>query len=65
MAMRWISEEWSACPEHVIGNCFVLFFKRSGTTETENGVQDVEKETLDSIARDATEHNVSFTRVGL
>lgn len=39
-------------------------FKQSDTTEIENGVQDDKEETLDSIGRDAAEHDVSLT-IGL
>lgn len=51
-AMRWMAEKWSACPKHVIRICSMHCFKQRDTTETENGIQDDEKETIDSMARD-------------
>ena len=62
-AMRWVIEEWSACPDHVVKNCFLHYFKQSGLYV---GVTpDDEEDTLNSIARDATENNAAFTRAGL
>lgn len=63
--MRWMAEEWSACPEQVISNCFLQRLKQSGKTETANGVQDDEKETFESIAQNSSEYIVSCTWVVL
>lgn len=37
-AMRCVAEVWSACPKHVIKNCFVYYFKQRGKTETGDDV---------------------------
>lgn len=63
-AMRWTKEEWESCPSSVIKNCFLHCLKQGENfTAEERG--DIYGETVDKMVRDATEHGVGFTRIGL
>ena len=63
-AMRWVTEEWDTCPSDVIENCFNHCLKATaqiGEEEREGGSEMV----IEDMERDATEHGVTFSRVGL
>ena len=63
-AMRWTKEEWESCPSSVIKNCFLHCLKQGENfTAEERG--DIHRETADNMMRDATEHGVGFSRIGL
>lgn len=63
-AMRWVSEEWDMCPSEVIENCFNHCLKLTAQIEEEKR-EGSSKMVIEDMERDATEHGVTFTRLGL
>lgn len=64
MAITWTEREWKICPPAVIKNCFTYCFKQNGQDSLENAGYN-QKETLQSMARDAREHCVEVSKDNL
>lgn len=64
-AIRWTCAEWDSCPREVIKNCFTHCLRQTGQTSTAELEKEINGDALQSMARDAAEHGVEFTRPGL